>query len=473
MKRALRTVRIGALTMILAPGLAGLPGVVGRAGLACFVGIAGLATGATVQIDQREDLFHLREWVELEQSFDADARTEAQRRIARWLESDDRPDEVEFYLRIASVTALADNGHSNVSLAPVYGFGLLPIRTYWFSDGLYVVRSRAEYSDLLGARIETLAGRPVKDVAATLGVYHGGTAEHFRQYYSTPLMISPPVLHAAGLSAREGRVTLGVVLADGSRLQIELAIDGHTSRATRTSPWRTLLPAPVGSIGDEWETLHDAGTEMPLAMQEPDELFRYVHLEDQGIVYIQLRANIGSGGQSIREFAAQARARIESDRPTAIILDNRFNPGGDLTRTADFALDLPSLVPADGRVYVLTSNATFSAGIYTSFYPKAADPEKTVVLGERVGDRERFWAETGRPFILPETKYRLSYSLQMHDLGPGCPDPQVCHLSGRGRWNIGVGSLDPDVQVPTTFEDYAAGRDPVMSYVLGLRSITE
>jgi len=191
-----------------------------------------------------------------------------------------------------------------------------------------------------------------------------------------------------------------------------------------------------------------------------------VHLEDEGIVYVQLRLNTESGGRSIREFAADARRRIEQDQPRAIVLDNRFNPGGDLTRTASFARALPSLVPDDGMVYVMTSNATFSAGIYTSFFPKAVDAEKTLVIGERVGDRERFWAETGERFQLPQTGYGISYSLQMHDLGEGCPVPRVCHLAGRASMDIAVGSLDPDVEIPTTFADYAAGRDPLMEFVL-------
>ena len=137
---------------------------------------------------------------------------------------------------------------------------------------------------------------------------------------------------------------------------------------------------------------------MPLALQDPGELYRYVHLEDEGIAYVQLRLNTASGGRSIREFTADARRRIEEDQPRAIVLDNRFNPGGDLTRTVDFAQALPSLVPEDGMVYVMTSNATFSAGIYRSSFPKAVDAQKTLVIGER----KRFWAESDSTFTLPQ-----------------------------------------------------------------------
>src|SRR6185436_16905114 len=123
-----------------------------------------------------------------------------------------------------------------------------------------------------------------------------------------------------------------------------------------------------------------------LWLQEEAEAFRYVRLPN-GSAYIQLRANHDVGSKRIRDFAARTKERLQQDQPRSIILDDRANGGGDLTTTADFALELPSFVQPGGRFYVLTGNGTFSAGIYTSFYPKASDPEHTLVVGELVGDR--------------------------------------------------------------------------------------
>ena len=124
------------------------------------------------------------------------------------------------------------------------------------------------------------------------------------------------------------------------------------------------------------------------------------------------------------------------------------------------------MVPDDGAIYVLTSNQTFSAGIYTSFYPKASDPDKTIVVGEHVGDRAIFWAETWTPFILPDAGWRIGFSLELHNLG-GCYDTDVCHLTLYDEHrNLAVETLDPDVEIGFTFADFVAGRDPVLDYVL-------
>lgn len=44
-------------------------------------------------------------------------------------------------------------------------------------------------------------------------------------------------------------------------------------------------------------------------------------------------------------------------------------------------------LPAEGRVYSLVAPTTFSAGIYTAMFPEAAEPERSVLVGARVGDR--------------------------------------------------------------------------------------
>jgi hypothetical protein len=117
---------------------------------------------------------------------------------------------------------------------------------------------------------------------------------------------------------------------------------------------------------------------------------------------------------------------------------------------------------------VITDGATFSAGIYTSFYPKSADAERTVVVGETVGDHARFWAETGPALTLPDTGYRIAYSLRMHDVAEGCADRKICHMT-RGfdpRWNLAVGSIGPDWPVETRFADFVARRDPALERIL-------
>src|SRR5437867_9535868 len=49
-----------------------------------------------------------------------------------------------------------------------------------------------------------------------------------------------------------------------------------------------------------------------------------------------------------------------------LIVDLRFNSGGDDTLTSTFTKALPAALPPDGRIFILTSANTFSAGIATA-----------------------------------------------------------------------------------------------------------
>lgn len=409
------------------------------------------------------DLEKLSEWIDLEKSFTDERRAEARRAIATHLKEATAFTEAGFYLELRRIVALADNGHSNVDDGPIQGeFGLLPLRAYRFADGLFVVRALEAHRTLLGARLVAVDGRSLEDLEAHLMSYAGGTLEYFRHYTEPQLLLCPALLHAAGLAESPDRLRLTLEDREGVTLERILAVDPESS-GLRARPWRYLSPAP---IADGWIAFHAPETEPTLWLQDEQKGFRYLHVADD-VVYFQLRANRDQAGQRIRDFARETCARLTEDAPRSIVLDTRQNGGGDLTTTADFALELPSYVRPGGRVYVLTGNGTFSAGIYTSFYPKASDPENTLVVGEPVGDRAEFWAETGAPFLLPESGYGIGYALQRHDLVHGCAVPGECHMAQHPEhWNLAVASLEPDHPVPTTFADFAAGRDPVLDFVL-------
>ncbi len=428
--------------------------------------IAQAQPATTSPTARADDLKQLRRWMTLDQSFSVEARSAAETLLAEYERDAGEYTDAEFYMAVRRLVGLAENGHSNVSTGPIYRrFGLLPLRTYWFSDGLYVVRARRDHEALLGARITAIDGTPVKELEEILMQYHGGHRGAFRRYAGLPLMLSPPILHAVGLAANPERLALDIVGADGEPAATTVAMQAAPVSAGYVPPWVLLLPIQLRGEDEGWLTVRDRDAPLPLYFREGAERFRYHRLE-RDVAYIQLRANIGVDGNRLKDFTKEVKEQLEHSPPRAIILDNRQNGGGDLTRSADFALELPELVQDGGKVYVLTDQATFSAGIYTSFFPKAANAERTVIVGEHVGDFTRFWAEAPDGVQLPDIGTRIGYATQMHDIGIGCDDRTICHLARRGKWNIAVGSLDPDISVPTTFADFAVGFDPVLERAL-------
>lgn len=424
----------------------------------------------TVSDPRQADLACLARFIETEQSWPDGARRQAEERLAV-LESEAADlDEASFYVRSAAIVALADNGHTAISKSAVRSsFGLLPIRTYWFEDGLFVVRATREHQDLLGTRVLEIAGRTPDALMAIMKAYYGGPDEDFRVYGHSTWFLSPPLLHAVGLTRSAHSVPLVVQTPSGDRVDVELATWASSEPAPGGYPWRQVHPDPVTGEGDGWVSwLGEAGTRSAWAFDDTEQIFRYRFLEAPGVAHVQFRANTDAGDVKIADFLRTLEQHLEADRPRHIVWDQRLNSGGDLTRTADFALQLHEYLPEEGHVYVLTSNATFSAGIYSAFLPEWANDGRTTVVGTRVGDRERFWAESDGPMTLPGSGWRIYYSLQLHDLGKGCFDLPICHIRhlDRSRWDVAVGSFDPDQRIPERSVDFLAGRDAVVEWVL-------
>ena len=186
--------------------------------------------------------------------------------------------------------------------------------------------------------------------------------------------------------------------------------------------------------------------------------FRRRDAPELDAIVIQLHANIDIGGESIARFLEDADAARRAARRDNVVLDMRFNGGGNLQLTREFMTSLPSRLAPAGRVVVLTSPWTFSAAISSIGYLKQAGGDRVVLVGEALGNRLQFWAE-GQPVRLPNSGAFILMATLRHDYITGCQPFPDCHPYMR-RFPIAVASLAPEVPAPWTFESYAAGRDP-------------
>ncbi|TPV93195.1 MAG: hypothetical protein B7733_21760 [Myxococcales bacterium FL481] len=413
------------------------------------------------------DVSCLDRWLVAERSWPEGAQASAEQALAALSEEAERLSDAEFYLRVSEIVAFADNAHSGLRRAPIrQHFGRLPIRTYWFEDGLVVVRAGPGHTRLLGAKILRIAGLTPTELMAAMQRYSGDTDEGFRVYETNWLFLSPALLFAAGLSPSPAILTLTVQLTAGDQEVIHMVAAPATESDTDAYPHRLLHPDPLAEESPGWLSwLGEAQTNLPWSLDEPEDLFRYRLMADRDVAHVQFRSNASPGGVEISGFVDQVKRCLKRDRPRYVLWDQRYNPGGSADYTSKLARRLHRWLPRRHHVYVLTSHATFSAGIYTAFYPEWKNDGRTTVVGTRAGDKERFWAEMGPPVVLPETGWGVSYARQMHDVGDGCHDENICNIRRR-RLNLAVGSINPDVRIPELASDVLEGRDAVVDWVL-------
>jgi len=157
---------------------------------------------------------------------------------------------------------------------------------------------------------------------------------------------------------------------------------------------------------------------------------------------------------------------MQAKKPCNLILDQRFNDGGNYMNTYGFAKKLPELIAPTGRIYMLTGPSTFSAGISTTAFIKQAGGARVTILGEPVGDQLQFFSEGNRG-CLPHYPLCVAYETGKHDYQHPCRDWDICFWPNY-YFTVRVNNLDPDETIALSFADWRAGHDPVFERALQL-----
>lgn len=413
---------------------------------------------------QRQDLAYFRQLMGMDRSFSPAARAEAERRL-RQLEALGTPlDKPHLRVALMEILALADNGHTHLSSGPGAQTKELPVRVAAFSDGLYVMRASESASELLGGRVTAIDGKPISEVMDRLSELRGGTAG-WRRLYAAFYIVDQDILYGTGISPDPDHATWSVVRPDGGERTITL--DAQYPPDQREFVFVTHWVSDEFSTryGPGWRIQH-ADRRLPVTLRDFDRAFRTVRIDNSCTTLVQLKSNDDVGSERIREFLSSTLTTLRASKPCSVIVDLRFDDGGNYQNTASFAKQLPELIAPGGRIFILTGPSTFSAGITTAAFIKQAGGDRVEILGEPIGDRLAFFAEGNRG-CLPNYPLCVSYERGKHDYAHPCDDWDVCFWLNR-LYPVRVRSLDPDETFAMSFAQWRAGQDPPFDRAVAL-----
>lgn len=421
---------------------------------------------ATEAEARAQDVAYLRKLVKYDRSYSKAAKEEFSRLLGELEKNSATMSEADLYVGASKAAALADNGHTGVSIGPLYrNFNTIAAKLYWFADGLYVVRADEEFASIVGARVVAIDETPTSDVLANLTHYVGG-APQWRKLH-TPFMIeSPEIMHAIGVARSPDEITFSVVSADGVARSVVFQgarSEGQASLPTRRA-WVSLKPVPLPGEGGDWTLALSANDETaPLYLRDSDKEFYAAPMSGDGF-YIRTQTSADTPETPIEMFYDETLSGIADGSLDYLVVDLRFNPGGDYTKSLNFAKTAPQKIRDGGRLYIVVGPQTFSAAIVTAALLKYNGGEKSMLVGAPMGDREQFWAERGMPFTLPHSKFNINYATGYHDWEHGCEGHPYCFTQNLIH-GVAAGSLAPLVAFDPTYADYASGRDIVIDWI--------
>jgi hypothetical protein len=416
---------------------------------------------------QWQDFEYFRRYLNLDQAYSLEARSQAKQLLTEYQTKAGSLTPAQFDLAVSRMVALADNGHSAVYKGSLSRRNnRLPCRLYHFSDGYYVIRARPACRQMLGAKVIAVDGVPIDAIVDRMFEYSGGPRNHYDQFISVFFLESPELLRAAGLASLTDRLTLHVMLPDGSRQDETIIADPPDASAPRVYSDSYLSPQRIDGEGKDWSTLLTPDAKLPVFLLDYANPFQSLYWADKEVYYLEFKSNEGESGHSIGKFVARVKHEIVADRPRDVVVDLRLDQGGDFVTTAGLMTNLTNLTDSIEHVYVLTSAWTLSAGNVSVALLKQHGGRKVSVIGETVGDRIRIWAEGG-DMTLPNSKLDIGFATGLHDYTHPCWRERGCFWT-MFFFPMRLATLEPDIPVRYTFDDYVALRDPMLDRALTL-----
>jgi hypothetical protein len=443
-------------------------GAIVLAGLICALPAGAESTPqpqppALTPSQMRDDLYYLRHtWAAADLTFDAQERKQFDFLVSRMMVDADTLTPSGFALEVARAVAVSGNGHTEAAFGDY--IRRTPLRAWWFADGLFIVKTHPQFKHLLGAQIQKIGDLPVEQALTKVTPFLPGT-DLWRKTLSPKLLTSPDVLHHVGITADANEARFTLRMANGKVQTIKVAAQPGRD-PNGGGYWKDLIPAD-SQQAERWpHVLDTVAKRSPIYGAPADVAVEWLGADNE-VIY--LRSNQVYSQDNIRlddKFMGIMGEVVYPTRPKYAIVDLRLNTGGDFSNTVLFTQVLPRLIPPDGKIFVLIGPNTFSAALTTAAWLKANGGERSVLVGEHMGDSDQFWAE-GQSMTLPNSKLAIRASNGYHDWGRGCHDRDKCFWLAYVFAVKGL-SLEPQIPVTTSFADYAAGRDPVLEAALAL-----
>ncbi len=418
-----------------------------------------------------QDLAHVRaRFLRYDRSYSALDRARAFQLLDRLEAEVADLDDPRIIAGIARIAATADNAHTRFYLLRNRtALRRVPIRLWWFDDGLFVIRATERYPGIIGCRVEGIGGQPATTVrSAVSGMFAGN--ESWRDYKSTYFMTAPAALTGVGVGEDPTSTRFDLSCEDGPHV-VTAKAEPLVRLDEPTENWRNLSPAWRGELDllppEEGEWIAPLrGVVTPLYLSYPERNYWMEVLPRERTVYVHYaRSQNAADGESIEAFADRVIETLDRPEFEAVIVDLRFNTGGDVGAAESFFERLvahPDLV-GGGRLAVIVGQATFSAGLFHAAQLRASG--LATLVGREPGDRLDYWSEGGN-LVLPNSGYTLHFANGYHSYS-GRPDPSVEKIFR----SLSVESLAPDIEIRMTAEAYRSGDDPLLDAALeGIRS---
>jgi tetratricopeptide (TPR) repeat protein len=353
--------------------------------------------------------------------------------------------DTQIIVAMMRLTAHLDDGHAGIRMPDGDNefTRLVQLEFFLFAEGLFVTAAGPGHSRLLGAEVKTIGGRTVEEAVAALAPLIARDNDQQVRLQIPVLLRQTAVLHGLGLTGDLGQVALTVRYPDGTSGEATVDAVPGRFRWDRHPPGWTRLTDTVAERLSGAPPLHLRHRELPY-------WFEYLAAAD--LVYFQYNAVADHPAEPFAAFCDRLFAFIADRRPGRLVIDLRWNGGGNtfLSQALLHHLIRNPEISRRGALFVIIGRLTFSAAQNTA--TAIGRETEPIFVGEPTGSRPNFTGET-IPFELPYSKLRAN---------AGDLFWQTSWPEDHRTW------IAPDIYAPPTFEAFRRNDDPALDAILAL-----
>jgi hypothetical protein len=335
----------------------------------------------------------------------------------------DHLDADEIYAGMDSLASMIGDAHTYVKFPA--DAARFPIMFGRFGDQYRVAAAAPVWEKVLGSRLVKIEDVPAARVHdLILPLTPQDETPVFAEARVTDYMTLGMALHGVGITADRNRARFTLVDEDGQESSLEL----HAVPSEDAPRISWVAPSK----------------ERPLFRQNLQETFWYKYLPESRTVYCSFRGykDLGSHAEGLFQL-------IKEQKPDKLVIDMRQNGGGDYTEGLKHVVhpirDLPS-INKKGHLFVIIGANTFSAGMSNAAHFRYQT--NAILVGSAIGEKPNSYQE-GRQFTLPNSHWTVNYSVKFYKFV-----------------ETGENIIRPDQEIKGSWEDYKAGRDLALEWIL-------
>lgn len=231
------------------------------------------------------------------------------------------------------------------------------------------------------ARIEKIGKDDPQQALAAVTPYISGNSAWIKVQSPGYLRI-PALLNRLGITPSATETELTVRLPSGQYRRVTLPLASEPDPATEQENWRALMPVPASQKG-RWAGVLDSVKSIPLTYQAPVDVSTHWLGQGHQLLYIRSNQIEGLDGSDLGlKLEMVLLQEVAAYRPKSVIVDLRYNWGGNFGNTIAFSQALPKLVDQTILISVVTAAAAPTTNPRST--PPATYPTMTAQPGSGV-----------------------------------------------------------------------------------------